>query len=244
MSDTSINKTDKSGAVQPDKKGSIRRSSSRRDRKKKTSIRIYIGIALVVAAFGFTAFVAKRNVLGGGIWLIGLGFGYFLQRSRFCFTAAFRDPTLTGGTTLAKALLIGLAFATVGFAALQYGTSGGDVFSKMPGNIKPVGLQTVVGAFLFGLGAVIAGGCASGTLMRVGEGFIMQMVSLIFFIVGSVLGVWAYPVWKQLLLVEGTKKLYLPVVLGGWIPALIVQFGLLLGLWALADWLSIRKNKA
>ena len=222
--------------------GSIRRSSSR-GRKKKSSRQIYIGIALVIASVGFAAFVSTQKALGGAIWLIGLGFGYFLQRSRFCFTAAFRDPTLTGGTQLSKALITGMAFATVGFAALQFGTSGGDLLARVPGKINPIGVHTAVGAFLFGLGAVIAGGCASGTLMRVGEGFTMQAVALVFFVAGSVIGAWAYPAWKALM-VGGAPKLYLPALLGGWIPALIVQFGLLFGLWAIADWWARRKGTA
>ena len=221
---------------------SIRRSNAARTRKKKTSTQIYIGFAILIAACGFTVFVANQKALGGAIWIIGLGFGYFLQRSRFCFTAAFRDPTLTGGTALTKALIIGMAVATVGFAAMQYGATEGDFLASVPGKIHSVGLHTAVGAFLFGLGAVIAGGCASGTLMRVGEGFHMQMISLLFFIVGSVIGVWAYPVWKAVLLVEGSPKLYLPAIFGGWIPALIIQFGLLLALWMVADWWARRSE--
>jgi hypothetical protein len=225
--------------------GSIRRSGSTRSRKKKSSTQIYLGFALFVVALGFTAFVANQKAAGGAIWIIGLGFGYLLQRSRFCFTAAFRDPMLTGGTNLSKALIVGMAVATVGFAAMQFGATGGDFLAaSRPGNVHSVGLHTAVGAFLFGLGAVIAGGCASGTLMRVGEGFQMQMLSLVFFIVGSVIGVWAYPVWKAALLVEGSPKLYLPALLGGWIPALIVQFGLLLAVWMAADWWARRNGTA
>ena len=54
--------------------------------------------------------------------------------------------------------------------------------------VVPVSFATVIGAFIFGIGMVIAGGCASGTLMRVGEGFTMQILALFFFIVGSLWG--------------------------------------------------------
>ncbi|MDZ7792198.1 MAG: YeeE/YedE thiosulfate transporter family protein [Spirochaetia bacterium] len=87
--------------------------------------------------------------------------------------------------------------------------------------------------------AVIAGGCASGTLMRVGEGFMMQWLSIIFFIIGSVIGVAIYPLWKPLL--QSGSAVYLPRVLGGWLPALILQFALLLGLYILADWWKTKK---
>src|SRR5699024_6665623 len=98
-------------------------------------------------------------------------------------TASLRDPVLTGGTSLSKAVITTIAVATVGFAALQYGAYlKGD---PIPGNINPAGIHVAVGAFMFGIGMVIAGGCASGTLMRVGEGFVMQWLSLVFFIIGS-----------------------------------------------------------
>ena len=53
---------------------------------------------------------------------------------------------------------------------------------------------------MFGIGMVISGGCASGTLMRVGEGFTMQILSLVFFYCGfpsgalTIFGFWKYNV--------------------------------------------------
>ncbi len=51
---------------------------------------------------------------------------------------------------------------------------------------------------MFGIGMVIAGGCASGTLMRVGEGFAMQMLSLLFFVIGSLIGASIWMVDREL----------------------------------------------
>jgi uncharacterized membrane protein YedE/YeeE len=110
--------------------------------------------------------------------------------------------------------------------------------SKIPeaGLGSAIGPHLAIGAFIFGIGAVWAGGCASGTFVRVGEGYLQNMIALIFFIVGSMIGT---PLMNNVIrpnafLYPGTK-VYLPQVLGGFGPAIILQLLVLLGLWVLAD---------
>jgi uncharacterized protein len=55
----------------------------------------------------------------------------------------------------------------------------------------------VVGAFLFGVGMQLGGGCASGTLFTVGGGSVRMVVTLLAFIAGSVIGAWHWPLWQQ-----------------------------------------------
>ncbi len=227
--------------------GSIARSGTRKrvsaaERAKRRRIQLISGGILVVLIILIGVFLSGRSSLGGVHWVFGIALGVILQRSRFCFTAALRDPVLTGGTNLLKAVIIALSVATVGYVAIQFGRFGAslDIQGSIPGHVKPAGLNTVVGAFLFGIGAVIAGGCASGTVMRVGEGYQMQWLSIVFFIVGSVLGALIFPAWRPLLAAGAT--VYLPQALGGWIPALILQAVLLLGAYIVADWWA--KHKA
>jgi uncharacterized protein len=225
----------------------IQRSSSRKrvsaeERAKKRRNQIIAGIVLAVLIVVIGIFLSGRSSMGGVHWIFGIALGVVLQRSRFCFTAALRDPVLTGGTNLLKAVIIALAVATVGYVAIQFGRFGIDltIEGSIPGHVKPAGLHTVIGAFIFGIGAVIAGGCASGTVMRVGEGYQMQWLSIVFFIIGSVIGAAIFPLWKPL--VQAGATVYLPRALGGWIPALLVQAVLLLGLYILADWWGKRKT--
>ncbi|MEW6565693.1 MAG: YeeE/YedE thiosulfate transporter family protein, partial [Spirochaetota bacterium] len=114
--------------------------------------------------------------------------------------------------------------------------------SKLPGHVRAVGVHTVIGGFIFGIGAVIAGGCASGTLMRMGEGFIQQWIAIIFFIAGSVIGMVLLPIVQVNPILYQAKPIYLPQLLGGWVPAIIVQFGLLFVLYVLADWYGKKKS--
>ena len=212
--------------------------STRAKTKKKRVNQIPFGVALLIAIVGVGFFAANKSPKSALMWIFGVALGYTLQRSRFCFTASMRDPVLTGSTSLTKAVIIAIATATVGFSSIQYAAFLKDP-AKIPGNISPVGIHTAIGAIMFGIGMVIAGGCASGTLMRVGEGFMMQWLSLVFFIIGSLWGAHDFGWWSKAL-ISKTKPVFLPNVLG-WPLALLIQFGLLLAIYIVADWYGNKK---
>lgn len=211
-------------------------TTKRKKKKKINQIPFGIALLVIVIIIGFS--IKNLGPKHPMSWMFGIILGFTLRNSRFCFTASLRDPVLTGGTSLSKAVITTIAVATVGFAALQYGAYlKGD---PIPGNINPAGIHVAVGAFMFGIGMVIAGGCASGTLMRVGEGFVMQWLSLVFFIIGSLWGAKDYGFWQTTFMDKG-KALFLPDAIG-WFPALVIQFGLLLGLYILADWFGNKSS--
>ena len=217
--------------------GEIKTTITKRIRKKRVN-QIPFGVGLLIAIVGIGFFIASGSPKSALMWGFGVALGFTLQRSRFCFTASLRDPVLTGSTSLTKAVIIAIATASVGFAALQFAAASKG--SPVPGNISPAGIHTAIGATMFGIGMVIAGGCASGTLMRVGEGFMMQMLALIFFIVGSLWGAKDFGWWSKQFMPK--KGVFLPDVLG-WPLALLFQFGMLLALFVFADWFGNRKSK-
>ncbi len=205
---------------------------TRAPRKKKPN---QLPIGLLVLAF----IVVVELVLGAKssnlalFWAFGCSFGFILQKSRFCFTASMRDPCITGSTSVTRAVLIACAIATFGFWAIKYGafTSG----QPIPGQsyVMPISLATAVGGVLFGIGMVIAGGCASGTLMRVGEGFGMQMLSLLFFVIGSLIGA-NHMGWWTLNFNATAPRVFLPDVFG-WGGALVLQLAVIGLLYIAAD---------
>lgn len=229
----------------------IKRSSSRRStltpeqRRRKKTIQIALGIVVAVVVILFAVWAQSVNPRGAFVILIGVGLGYTLQRSRFCFTASLRDPMLTGGTDLTKAVIVALALSSVLFMAINMTRFGLDLSvqdAQIAGNLRPVGIHTALGAFLFGIGAVIAGGCASGTMMRMGEGFAQQWLAFVFFVIGSIIGVaLMVPVRSVPFLYSGTS-VFLPTALGGWVPAIIVQFGVLFLFYVAADLWGRRKS--
>lgn len=219
---------------------SIRRSSSRTRKKKKSTIPYGILAFLILMAIGVSLILTTEQL--GFYWFTGLAFGYILQKARFCFTAAMRDPYLTGGTNLAKAVLVALAVTSLGFWAIKYGAFQQGLPIPGQGFVVPISLATVVGGTIFGIGMVISGGCASGTLMRVGEGFMMQILSLFFFVVGSLLGAATFGWWKANVMLKGSS-VFLPDVFG-WFGAIAVQLAIIALLWIAADKFAKAKQRA
>ncbi|MBN2049435.1 MAG: YeeE/YedE family protein [Spirochaetales bacterium] len=223
----------------PRSSGSIPRSSSRSKKPKKSQIPYAFVVLAVITLVGIL--LALQSSQLGFFWVTGCIFGFILQRSRFCFTAAMRDPYLTGGTSLSRAVLIAFAVATLGFAAIKYA-----FFLRglpMPGEsfVVPISFATIAGAFMFGIGMVIAGGCASGTFMRIGEGFTMQMLAVVFFIIGSFWGARDMGWWTEKFIVHG-PRVFLPDVFG-WLGAVVVQLVFIAVLYILATKWENRKNE-
>ncbi|WP_448517677.1 YeeE/YedE family protein [Pseudothermotoga sp.] len=101
------------------------------------------------------------------IWaglLIGIIFGVILQRGRICFNSAFRDVLIFKDNYLMK--LAALAIALQSITLLLFAQMGVIKLAPMPLNW----VANIVGGYVFGLGMVLAGGCASGVTYRIGEG--------------------------------------------------------------------------
>jgi uncharacterized membrane protein YedE/YeeE len=214
-----------------------RSGGSRKPKKKQ----LPYGIALLVGMIAFGIYLATISEKLELFWILGSCFGIILQKSRFCFTASMRDPYLTGSTSVTRAVLIAFAVTSIAFTAIKYGFHVKGLPIPGEGYIVPISLATAVGAFLFGIGMVIAGGCASGTLMRVGEGFFMQMLSLFFFVVGSLWGAHDFGWWKLNFILKG-PKVFLPDIFG-WFGGITVQLLLIAGLYIFADKWENRKQE-
>jgi hypothetical protein len=116
--------------------------------------------------------------------IVGAIFGFILQRGRFCMNSAFRDIILLKEYKLAKAVAISLAVLMLGFAIFALG----GVITLNPRIFKPV--AAIVGGLIFGIGMVLAAGCASGTTYRVGEGMVGSLVAAIGLTFGAVTTTW------------------------------------------------------
>jgi hypothetical protein len=92
---------------------------------------------------------------------------------------------MTGDCTLAKSVALSILILAIGGAVLKYGVGmrfeGDPVLSPVNYIRGTFGWGGVVGGFIFGLGAMFAGGCGSGTLWRVGEGQIKLWLVVPFF---------------------------------------------------------------
>ena len=197
-------------------------------KRKKNQVKY--GLVLILIITIILIKLSLSSTVNGIIWTIGILIGITLQRSRFCFTAGFRDPVLVGSTSILKAIIIGLIITTIGFGLIQYNYLQHNLMdiNKIPGQIYPVGTNTIIGAILFGIGMVIAGGCASGTLMRIGEGFLLQLVVLIGFIIGTLLGANNFKFWNEVNYLKETiylpRYIKLPYVIIGQVVLLFILY--------------------
>lgn len=103
---------------------------------------------------------------------VGFLLGFVMQRGRFCLTGGFRDMYLIKDNRMFYALLIAIAIQSVGvFTLIEF-----DVFQYQAGTTPILGV--IGGAFIFGIGIILAGGCATGTWYRAGEGLIGSWIAL------------------------------------------------------------------
>ncbi|HSQ89598.1 MAG TPA: YeeE/YedE family protein [Romboutsia sp.] len=187
---------------------------------------VFIGFALLAALVVFGIFQYNKNYALGLHLVIGLTIGYVMQRSRFGFAGGIRKIYLTGDSSLTKALLFMFSITLIVTAVIHYGhaLNGADVYYRavesgaavIPGSdyVEPANLATIIGGILFGIGMMLGGGCASGTLTDAGEGEGRGLIVLFFFSTGALWGAHDMPWWKGSIFFEIHKQLYLPDVFG------------------------------
>lgn len=158
--------------------------------------KVLIGGGVIAAILLFVYLLATQHISQPMLLGIGLLLGYTLFHARFGFTSAFRRMASVGNGQAMRSHMLMLAIAVTLFAPiLAYGATffGGPV----AGYVSPVGVSLIVGAFIFGIGMQLGGGCASGTLYAVGGGRTVMFVTLVFFIVGATIGAYHLPFWTE-----------------------------------------------
>lgn len=107
--------------------------------------------------------------------LVGLFFGYVLQRGRLCFNSAIRDIKFSRDNFMMKGIALALGLSAILFTLM----ANLNLIDLNPAPFMPWG--NIIGGLLFGVGMVVAGGCASGVTYRVGEGMTTAWLAAIFF---------------------------------------------------------------
>ena len=132
---------------------------------------------LVIGAMLALVYGGLDYTIRAGLLAFGLAIGIIMQRTRFCFVRAFREPFMTGHADATRAVAIAIIISTVGFTYLKWADfKDWEIFVS-----DSFWLGSLLGGFIFGIGMSLAGGCASGALWRAGEGHVKLWVAVVCF---------------------------------------------------------------
>ena len=131
------------------------------------------------------------------IFVIGLLLGFTLYHASFGFTGGWRNFIEKSDSSALRAQLLMLAFVILLFSGFLNSKS---LFfeNSIIGSLAPTSVSVIIGSFIFGFAMQLAGGCGSGTLFTLGGGNAKMFVTLIFFIVGSLVGTYNFTFWLDL----------------------------------------------
>ncbi len=108
-------------------------------------------------------------------------FGFIAQRTHFCTMGAVSDIVNMGSWTRMRMWAAAVAVAMIGFHTLTW-MGWIDPAQTIYAGSRVVWLSALLGGTLFGVGMVLASGCGSKTLIRIGGGSLKALT--VFFVMG------------------------------------------------------------
>jgi uncharacterized membrane protein YedE/YeeE len=191
------------------------------------------GLALVLGAAWLGAEHGWRQ---GVLLLLGAGLGVALLQANFGFTGGFRALIAERRSAGIRAQLVLIGATVTLFAPVL---AAGEAFgAPVRGFVFPTGWALLLGAFLFGLGMQLGGGCGSGTLYTAGAGAVRMWLTLAAFVAGATLAAWQDEIWSGW---ASLPPLSFPALVGD-VPATLLALGLLGLAWRGAAALERRRH--
>lgn len=196
-----------------------------------------VGLAIILFLVWFGLHLgSKASKLSFGL-LAGFSLGYTLTRSRFGFAGGIKRVYVRGEGSLTKALLIAFGTATIIYGVIQwtaynkgavpaYLAKAGEAIIPGTQNVFMTNIGTMLGGFVFGIGMIIAGGCASGTLADFGEGEGHALIAFPLFVLGTIPGHYLRAVIDRNPIGKVGIRGYLPEYVG-YLGAGVITIGLL-----------------
>lgn len=112
---------------------------------------------------------------------VATAFGFIAQRSHFCTMGAISDIVNMGSWTRMRMWGAVVAVAMIGFHTMAW-LGWIDPSQTIYAQGRVIWLSAIVGGLLFGFGMVLASGCGSKTLVRIGGGSLKSLT--VFFVMG------------------------------------------------------------
>jgi hypothetical protein len=164
----------------------------------------------------------------GVLLLLAAGIGLVIQRVRFCFVRAFRDPFMTGEAVATRAVALSVMISFVGFMIIKWSGLRPEmtyVYHHWIGGL--------VGGVIFGVGMLLAGGCGSGSVWRAGEGQVKLIIAVLCFALANSL-------FKKLVFTSQVAKAWgTPYFLAdgvGYFWAIVIMCAVMIVWWAIMAW--------
>lgn len=150
-------------------------------------------------------------------------FGAIAQRTHFCTMGAIGDAVNMGDWTRMRQWGMAMGVAMIGFAGLVVAGLV-DPGTTLYASSRFIWLSAIAGGLLFGFGMVLASGCGSKTLVRIGAG---NLKSVVVFIVMAVAAFATLKGITAVLRVATVDKVAVDVATGTMLPQLgALAFGI------------------
>lgn len=182
-------------------------------------------LALILWAYGLS-FAAYTEI--GVLMLVAVGIGVVIQRVRFCFVRAFRDPFMTGEVVATRAVALSVMISFAAFMMIKWSGLRPEmtyVYHHWIGGL--------VGGVIFGVGMLLSGGCGSGSVWRAGEGQVKLIIAVIMFALSNSLFK-HYVFTSQVAKAWGTP-FFLPQATG-YFWAIVLMCLVMVAWWAIMAW--------
>lgn len=108
-------------------------------------------------------------------FILSIVFGAIAQRTHFCTMGAVSDIVHMGDWTRMRMWVMAMGVAMIGFYTLA-AAGQIDPSKTLYASTRLIWLSALFGGFLFGFGMVLASGCGSKTLVRIGGGNLKSVV--------------------------------------------------------------------
>jgi hypothetical protein len=116
-----------------------------------------------------------------------------------------------------------------GFSLLKF-----SEIKDLTAHIAPsAGFPAIIGGFVFAIGMTLAGGCASGSLWRAGEGHVKLWLAVLAF---SLSAAGTHVILQIVFEYSYFKRVFLPDFFNSWLLSLFVVFGIMYFWYWMASW--------
>lgn len=134
-----------------------------------------------MAAMEMADLFELRALVLWAAFAVSVAFGFVAQRTHFCTMGAISDVVNMGSWTRMRMWGMAVGVASIGFHSLAWwGLI--DPSQTVYASGRIIWMSALVGGLLFGIGMVLASGCGSKTLVRIGGGSLKSLV--VFFVMG------------------------------------------------------------